>query len=161
MQMHTMTSNRPYLIRAYYEWIVDNNLTPHLVVDATQPGVVVPMEHVKDGQIVLNISPTACGNLQLGSVDIEFDARFSGVPRHILIPCTTVLAIYARENGAGTMFPKETYEHEEAIKDESDDAAAPLTSIDGGDIPDDIAPSPDDEPPKPGKKGKPNLKIVK
>ncbi|XOV80663.1 MAG: ClpXP protease specificity-enhancing factor [Aestuariibacter sp.] len=156
-----MTSNRPYLIRAYYEWIVDNNLTPHLVVDATQPGVVVPMEHVKDGQIVLNISPTACGNLQLGSVDIEFDARFSGVPRHILIPCTTVLAIYARENGAGTMFPKETHEHEESIEDESDDTATPLTSIDGGDIPDDISPSPDDEPPKPGKKGKPNLKIVK
>jgi stringent starvation protein B len=161
MQMHPMTSNRPYLIRAYYEWIVDNNLTPHLVVDATQPGTVVPMEHVKDGQIVLNISPTACGNLQLGSVDIEFDARFSGVPRHILVPCSTVLAIYARENGAGTMFPKESHEQEEHVGDEKQDSTASLTSIDGGDIPDDVSATPDDEPPKPGKKRKPNLKIVK
>lgn len=166
MQMHTMTSNRPYLIRAYYEWIVDNNLTPHLVVDATQPGVVVPVEHIKDGQIVLNISPTACGNLQLGSIDIEFDARFSGVPRHILIPCSTVLAIYARENGAGTMFPKETPEHEQPEAQSTDgetESSTPLTAIDGGDIPDDLATptDPDDEPPKPGKKGKPNLKIVK
>ena len=78
-----MTSNRPYLVRAYYDWILDNNLTPHLVVDATCEGVVVPHEHVKDGQIVLNISPTACGNLVIGDVDIEFDARFSGVPRHL------------------------------------------------------------------------------
>lgn len=153
-----MTSNRPYLIRAYYEWIVDNNLTPHLVVDATLPGVAVPLEHVKDGQIVLNISPSACGNLQLGSVDIEFDARFSGVPRHILLPCASVLAIYARENGAGTMFPKETHEQDTQSEPE---ASAPLTAIDGGDIPDDITSPPDDEPPKPGKKGKPNLKIVK
>lgn len=156
-----MTSNRPYLIRAYYEWIVDNNLTPHLVVDATQPGVVVPMEHVKDGQIVLNISPSACGNLQLGSIDIEFDARFSGVPRHILIPCSSVLAIYARENGAGTMFPKESHEHNVSNEAPAADKGAELTAIDGGDVPDDITPSPDDEPPKPSRKGKPNLKIVK
>ena len=102
-----MTSNRPYLVRAYYDWILDNNLTPHLVVDATCEGVVVPHEHVKDGQIVLNISPTACGNLVIGDVDIEFDARFSGVPRHLIVPSGSVLAIYARENGAGTMFPRE------------------------------------------------------
>lgn len=155
-----MSSNRPYLIRAYYDWIVDNNLTPHLVVDATQEGVVVPPEHVKDGQIVLNISPSACGNLQLGAVDIEFDARFSGVPRHLIIPCSCVLAIYARENGAGTMFPKEDIEspsselQDEPEKSESKGLSAVETS-------DEEPPEKPDPTPPAGKKGKPTLKIVK
>ncbi len=153
--MKDMSSNRPYLLRAYYEWIVDNNLTPHLVVDATWPGVVVPQEHIKDGQIVLNVSPTACGNLQLGSVDIEFDARFSGVPRHLIVPCASVLAIYARENGAGTMFPRE---EAPAAPETAEPKPEPtLKPVSSG----------DDEPPEPtppggsSKKGKPSLKVVK
>ncbi|MFN6264262.1 MAG: ClpXP protease specificity-enhancing factor, partial [Chromatiaceae bacterium] len=99
-----MTPNRPYLLRAFYEWIVDNNCTPYLVVDATMPGVKVPLQHVKDGQIVLNISPGAIGNLLLGNDAVTFNARFSGNPFALYIPQRSVLAIYARENGAGTMF---------------------------------------------------------
>lgn len=150
-----MTSNRPYLIRAYYEWIVDNNLTPHLVVDATASGVVVPNEYVKDGQIVLNVSPSACGNLQIGDVDIEFDARFSGVPRHLIVPASAVLAIYARENGAGTMFPREE-KHSQGPKmdDDLETLKAEIKELSedesGG----------DDEPPKPPR-GRPTLKVVK
>lgn len=109
-----MTPNMPYLLRAFYEWIVDNDLTPHLVVDTTIQGTVVPMEHSKDGQIVLNISPSACQNLLIGNVDVTFDARFGGVARNLVVPCVAVQAIYARENGAGTMFT-----HDEILEDES------------------------------------------
>ena len=99
-----MTPNQPYLLRAFYEWIVDNNLTPYIVVDALYAGTEVPQEFVQDGQIVLNMSPASTGNLQLGLNDIMFDARFGGVPRNIVVPCPAVLAIYAKENGAGTVF---------------------------------------------------------
>jgi stringent starvation protein B len=102
-----MTPNQPYLVRAFYEWIVDNQLTPHIVVDATVKGVTVPQEHVKDGQIVLNVSPSACNKLQMGNVDILFEARFSGAVRQICVPCHALLAIYAKENGAGTVFTTE------------------------------------------------------
>ena len=109
-----MTPNRPYLLRAFYEWIVDNNCTPYLVVDATMPGVKVPLQHVKDGQIVLNISPGAIGNLLLGNDAVTFNARFSGNPFALYIPQRSVLAIYARENGAGTMFtPEEEWQEDE------------------------------------------------
>ncbi len=109
-----MTPNRPYLLRAFYEWIVDNNCTPYLVVDATMPGVKVPLQHVKDGQIVLNISPGAVGNLLLGNDAVTFNARFSGNPFALYIPQRSVLAIYARENGAGTMFtPEEEWQEDE------------------------------------------------
>lgn len=158
--MNNMTSNRPYLVRAYYDWILDNNLTPHLVVDATCEGVVVPHEHVKDGQIVLNISPTACGNLVIGDMDIEFDARFSGVPRHLIVPSGSVLAIYARENGAGTMFPREEKRQApEAPQEDVETLKAEIKELsslddDGSDH------GGDDEPPKPPR-GRPNLKVVK
>jgi stringent starvation protein B len=102
-----MTPNQPYLLRAFYEWIVDNNLTPYIVVDAHYPGTQVPQEFVQDGQIVLNMSPASTGNLQLGLSDIMFDARFGGVPRNIVVPCPAILAIYAKENGAGTVFTVE------------------------------------------------------
>lgn len=102
-----MTPNQPYLLRAFYEWIVDNNLTPYIVVDAHYAGTQVPQEFVQDGQIVLNMSPASTGNLQLGLNDIMFDARFGGVPRNIVVPCPAVLAIYAKENGAGTVFTVE------------------------------------------------------
>jgi len=149
--MEKMTSNKPYMIRAYYDWILDNGLTPHLVADATLPGVVVPPEHVKEGQIVLNISPSACGNLSIGNVDIEFDARFSGVPRHLIVPAGAVLAIYARENGAGTMF---TVEDIKASAEQQEDDLNSLKA-ELSDLSDD-----DNEPPKPPK-GRPSLKIVK
>lgn len=108
-----MTSNQPYMLRAFYEWIVDNNLTPYIVVDANIPGVIVPHEHVNNGQIVLNISPSACGKLQLGNVDVTFEARFSGSARQLIVPCQAIQAIYARENGAGTVFTSEDFAESE------------------------------------------------
>jgi stringent starvation protein B len=102
-----MTPNQPYLLRAFYEWIVDNNLTPYIVVDAHYAGAQVPQEFVQDGQIVLNVSPASTGNLQLGLSEVMFDARFGGVPRNIVVPCPAILAIYAKENGAGTVFTVE------------------------------------------------------
>lgn len=102
------TPKRPYLLRAYYDWSLDNNFTPYLVVDATYYGVDVPQEYVKDGQIVLNLSPNAVGNLALGNETVEFSARFQGIPRALYIPMGAVLAIYARENGDGVMFEPES-----------------------------------------------------
>ena len=98
------TSTRPYLLRALHEWCTDNGLTPYVavLVDAT---VQVPMEYVKDGEIVLNVSYDATSGLVLGNDYIEFKARFAGVPRDILVPIKRVLAIYARENGQGMAFP--------------------------------------------------------
>ena len=102
---------RPYLLRAYYDWLVDNSFTPQLVVDATYLGVNVPVEYVKDGQIVLNLSANATGNLQLTNDFIQFNARFKGVSRELYIPMGAALAIYARENGDGVMFePEEVYD---------------------------------------------------
>jgi stringent starvation protein B len=102
-----MTSTRPYLIRAIYEWIEDNHLTPHILVNTEVPGVVVPKQHVQDGRVVLNINATAVHDLRLGNEWIEFSARFGGVSRTLQIPVPAVLAIYARENGQGMAFGEE------------------------------------------------------
>lgn len=103
-----MTSSRPYLLRALYEWIVDNEHIPYIVVDATMPGVAVPPEHVKEGQITLNIAPHAVQSLSLGNADVRFSARFSGRPWMITIPVMAVLAIYDRDTGQGMGFPPGT-----------------------------------------------------
>jgi len=100
-----MTSSRPYLIRALYEWIVDNACTPHLIVDAEQPGVAVPRSYVRDGKIVLNVAPRAVSDLVLGNEEIAFSARFGGTPMAVSIPVAAVEGIYARENGQGMVFP--------------------------------------------------------
>lgn len=102
-----MLSSKPYLLRALHEWILDNHCTPHLVVDALLQGVVVPAEHIKDGQIVLNIAPSAVMGLSLGQDAITFNARFGGVARNICVPIYAIQGIYARENGQGMMFPPE------------------------------------------------------
>ena len=103
-----MTSSRPYLVRALYEWIIDNGCTPHLVVDATLEGVEVPQEHVKDGQIVLNVSPVAVQELSIDDYYVSFNGRFAGISRRILVPMGAMLGVYARENGEGMMFKAET-----------------------------------------------------
>ena len=102
-----MTSTRPYLIRAINEWACEHNLTPHLLVNALAEGVVVPTQFVKDGQIVLNINPSAVQSIELGNEWILFSARFSGKAMNIEVPVHAVLAIYARENGQGIFFPDE------------------------------------------------------
>ena len=99
-----MTPSRPYLIRAIFEWIVDNSMTPYLLVDAEQPGVEVPRQHVQDGKIVLNVAPTAVNALDMGNDEIQFRARFSGQDTPLRVPVPSVLAIYARENGQGMAF---------------------------------------------------------
>ncbi|MEQ1620785.1 MAG: ClpXP protease specificity-enhancing factor [Methylococcales bacterium] len=102
-----MNSLKPYLIRAIYEWIVDNDLTPHLLVDAESTDAILPLEFIEDGKIVLNIRPQAIQGLSLGNDFIEFNARFSGKPMHIVTPISAVLGIYARENGKGMVFDRE------------------------------------------------------
>lgn len=99
-----MTSNRPYLIRAIHEWLLDNQCTPHLLVDAGAHGVDVPRQYVQDGKIVLNIGPNAVEGFRVSNDEVSFLARFSGVSQMVAIPVNAVLAIYARENGRGMMF---------------------------------------------------------
>lgn len=100
-----MTSNRPYLLRALYEWINDNEMTAHLLVDATRDGVQVPRSAVKEGRVVLNIAPRAVAQLDLNNREVRFNARFGGVSQLVLVPMTAVLAIYALETGQGMMLP--------------------------------------------------------
>ena len=131
-----MTSNRPYLIRALYEWLLDNELTPHLLVDADYENVAVPRQFVEEGRIVLNINPSAVMNLEMTNEIISFNARFGGKETDVFIPPLAVLGIYARENGRGMLFPDE------------------LEGVEADDDPDETDPTP---PPK----GRPSLKVVK
>lgn len=138
----SMSSNRPYLMRAIYEWLVDNACTPHLVVDANDTRCVVPRAFVKDGAITLNIAPSAVRDLSLGNEWIMFSARFAGVAQEVTVPVSAVRALYARENGQGMAFEAE------------------LTAVEAGEGP------PEPPPPaagggKPGGKPGPKLSIVK
>jgi len=158
-----MTPNRPYLLRAFYDWIVDNNCTPYLVVDATLQGVRVPPQYVKDGQIVLNISPGAVGNLSLANDEVTFNARFGGSPFALRIPQYAVLAIYARENGAGTMFaPEEELAEHELEDEDAAESAVELSTVEGSVADEPAAETagkagPDDDKPKKGS----HLRVVK
>ncbi|TKG23788.1 ClpXP protease specificity-enhancing factor [Vibrio breoganii] len=157
-----MTPRRPYLLRAFYDWLAENELTPHLVVDATMPGVRVPEEYVQDGQIILNVAPRAVGNLEIGNEALTFHARFGGRPHSVIVPIYAVQAIYARENGAGTMFePEEAYDDNLEMEEENHLASADsLTAVeDTVEVEVEPSPDPDDEPPRP--KGRPSLRVVK
>ncbi|WP_180041717.1 MULTISPECIES: ClpXP protease specificity-enhancing factor [unclassified Acinetobacter] len=105
-----LTPTRPYLTRALYEWICENQLTPYLLVDATQNGTMVPVQYIQDGQIVLNIAPHATHALHMSNETITFSARFGGVSQNLYIPFSAVLGIYARENGQGMFFDPQEYE---------------------------------------------------
>ncbi|WP_342323362.1 ClpXP protease specificity-enhancing factor [Kosakonia sp. BYX6] len=167
MDLSQLSPRRPYLLRAFYEWLLDNQLTPHLVVDVTLPGVRVPMEYARDGQIVLNIAPRAVGNLELANDEVRFNARFGGVPRQVAVPMAAVLAVYARENGAGTMFePEAAYDEEVVSQNDDGDTSVQesetVMSVIDGDKPDhaeDQDNDPDDDPPPRG--GRPSLRVVK
>lgn len=102
-----MTSNKPYIIRAFYEWILDNNVTPYIAVDATLPYVEVPEQHISEGKIILNLLPSAIHNLNLSNEWISFSTRFNGASVDINIPIGSVIAIYSRENGHGIEFQPE------------------------------------------------------
>ena len=128
-----MTSSRPYIIRALYEWIVDNQCTPYVLVDASVDDVLVPRQFVKDDQIVLNISPEAVVDLSISNEAVAFNGRFGGVATDVYVPVMAVVGIYARENGQGMVFDPEEMED-----------------------------PPDDTPPRSGKsERRPFLKIVK
>ena len=135
-----MTPSRPYMVRAIYEWLNDNDLTAHVLIDATRPGVSVPAASVQDGRIVLSIAPGAVRDLFIHNDALSFSARFGGVPMHIMAPMTAVLAIYARENGQGMFF-------------EDDEAFAQEASSD------DEPPQPPSPEPHSGKR--PSLRVVK
>lgn len=102
-----MTPSRPYLIRALYEWIVDNDLTPYVLVDAAAEGLDAPVEYADAGKLVLNLAPRAVQALELGNEGVGFNARFGGVSRSVWVPVMAVMAIYARENGQGMLFTDE------------------------------------------------------
>lgn len=106
--MSDMTPNKPYLLRAIYQWIVDNQCTPYLVLAASYPGVQVPTQFVRDGQVTLNIGPSAVRELEIGNDLLEFNARFGGVPTQVSTPLGAVVAIFAKENGQGMGFDVET-----------------------------------------------------
>lgn len=102
-----MTSLKPYLIRSIYQWIIDNGLTPYLLVNAENSNAILPQQLIEDGKIILNVRPEAIQGLSLENDGIEFNARFSGKPMHIVVPIVAVMAIYAKENGKGMIFDQE------------------------------------------------------
>lgn len=102
-----MLSSRPYLARALYQWLLDNDQTPYIVVDAEHAGVAVPRQFVQNGQIVLNVAPTAVRDLMLENDAITFSARFGGQPMQVVVPSQALIALYARENGVGMVFGHE------------------------------------------------------
>ena len=148
-----MSSQRPYLLRALYEWIADNGMTPHVLVDARMPGVRVPAHAVKDGRIVLNIAERAVAKLELGNDAIRFTARFAGVSQAVMVPLEAVIAVYSRETGQGMAMPDEP----RASSQEQDDGAELEQAAD---TPPGEAPEPPDTPPEPPKRGG-HLRIVK
>lgn len=134
----SMTSSKPYIIRALYDWILDNECTPYVIVNAMAEDTMVPQEYVKNGQIVLNISPVAIEGLVFSNERMEFKGRFDGVSREVIVPMSAVMGIHTRETGQGMMFELE----------------------------ENLDPDPSTPPTKPGpssssKVAKPSLKVVK
>jgi len=142
-----LPSTKPYLLRALWEWCCDNGFTPHIAVEVDER-TRVPREFVRDGQIVLNLGPSATNKLQIGNDYIEFQARFGGVARDLSVPVERVSAIYARENGAGMAFEVDG----EAVLADEDYVAAEAAEA-----------TPDDPPPEPPRPegGRPKLQRIK
>ncbi|WIX34250.1 ClpXP protease specificity-enhancing factor [Salinicola sp. JS01] len=156
-----MLTSRPYLARALYEWLLDNDQTPYIVVDAGKPGVRVPQQFVQNGQIVLNIAPAAVRDLQIDNAALTFGARFSGQPMQVVVPTDALIAIYARENGVGMVFGQEPVMPEFSTDEETeqeDDGRPVLESVEDASA--DAEASDVGEGPRP-EKGKPSLRIVK
>jgi stringent starvation protein B len=169
-------STRPYLIRALHDWCTDNGFTPYLAV-FVEPGVQVPMEYVKNNEIVLNVGFEATSGLKLGNDFIEFKARFGGVAREIMVPVDHVVAIYARENGQGMAFPMPSGAGDQAgaAAGTAEEAApSPLKPARGlrlasteapaagnSEAPSSQSEAPDDDPPPSSTPPRPALKRVK
>lgn len=152
--MAELTSRRPYLIRALYDWVLDNDLTPHLLVAADAPGVNVPRQFVTDdGKITINIGPGAVRGLTLENQLISFSARFSGSSYNVTIPPGAVLALYARENGEGMLFGE--VENTETASEETIASQTQETSET------DAGTGDDGDGDTPARKKHPHLKVVK
>ncbi|QQZ30102.1 ClpXP protease specificity-enhancing factor [Thiothrix subterranea] len=167
------TPKRPYLLRAFYEWIVDNGMTPHIMVDARSPKVKVPRQFVKDGSIVLNVSMTAANNLLMDNDQVTFNARFGGKAMSIWLPMWSIMAIYARETQDGLNFPLEEYAESMALTEAATSrptlasvpaADATVSDTDASDEADatDDANGDDEPPPPPKPTSRPSfLRVVK
>lgn len=193
-----MLSSRPYLARALYEWLLDNDNTPYIVVDAEQEGVQVPRQHVQNGQIVLNIAPGAVRDLLIANEGVSFSARFGGQPMHVSVPTAALVALYSRENGVGMVFGHEPVmpgademtfgeaaeaeptaatrptlasvgsapaEEEASASGEADDSVESESDIDANSVDDasasDEQAADDNDQPKPPRKGRPSLRVIK
>lgn len=151
-----MTSSRPYMLRAIHEWVVDNDCTPYLLVDATQAGVQVPSEAVKDGKVVLNLAPQAVSHMHIGNDVITFLTRFSGISQQVRVPVAAVKALYAQETGQGLAFPETDEAGADPLQSAPQSPGPPASSGDGN----------DDQPPPPAGGGKPSrsgphLRVIK
>ena len=158
-----MTPSRPYLVRAIYEWLVDNDATPYLLIDATNPLVRVPPQHIKDGKIVLNAAPHAVKDFFIQNDGISFSARFGGVPMMISAPMVAVLAIYARENGQGMFFDSnEEFGDQTTPQDEPTVPALVATPVlTSAPAPTEKNADDSDETPRAKPTGRPSLSVVK
>lgn len=174
MRTHSSNSNsnstpvnsyKPYLIRALHEWITDNGMTPHLLVDATVDGVVVPATAINEGRVVLNVAYRAVMGFRVDDEYVSFSARFNGVSQEVWVPIKAVMAIYARENGQGMAIPDDPYDAtmdaeltmgEQAIEEVVKESKPTLSSVPS----DDDSTPPDDTPPTSPKKGG-HLRVVK
>ncbi len=153
-EQEPLTSTKPYLLRAFYDWINDNGCTPYIIINAEYEDVEVPTQYVDDGRIVLNVSASAVRGLEVSNEALEFDARFGGVAMTVYAPIAAVMAIYAHENGRGMVFSEEQALDENTLNEDVDDDNFTSMAYDvEGD---------DDTPPPPRPKGgKPKLRIIK
>ncbi len=161
MQTPVFTSNKPYLFRAIYEWLLDNDATPYILVDTSLANVEVPNEHIQNGQIVLNASPSAIRHWLVDNNAVSFSARFSGKPRQIYVPMEAILAIYSQENGLGMAFPAiEEEQLESGLSDENESLPEESVQIEPK-----VVDSNKELPPKknntPQNKNNSHLKVVK
>ncbi|EGY28357.1 Stringent starvation protein B [Candidatus Regiella insecticola 5.15] len=167
METPEISPRRPYLLRAFYDELINNQLTPYLLVDSTDPNVKLPPGQGCDGRIVLNLSPYAVENLQLGNHEVSFNASFNYIPYHVIVPMKAVLAIYAKENGEGMVFEKEAaYDVESKTISDNENpvtTSSNLTLVANKDEgqQDDKSLSDDDNQRPPPRGNRPTLRIVK
>ncbi|SHF50379.1 stringent starvation protein B [Modicisalibacter ilicicola DSM 19980] len=162
-----MLSSRPYLARALYEWLLDNEQTPYIVVDAEREGVRVPERFIQNGQIVLNIAPTAVRELMIANDAITFNASFAGQPMQVVVPGEALIALYARENGVGMVFGHEPvmpdYRESATPEEAGEGGERPvLESVDGNaDTSEADASEEEGKSGKASNKGRPSLRVIK
>ncbi|WP_163560910.1 ClpXP protease specificity-enhancing factor [Halomonas sp. NO4] len=152
-----MLSSRPYLARGLYEWLLDNEQTPYVVVDAEQPGVKVPRQFVQNGQIVLNVGPAAVRDLAIDNACLAFHASFGGQSMQVVVPMSALVAIYARESGVGMVFGHEPVMPEPQADDTETSEASPLSSVER----EEATTEGDDEGETPPSRGRPSLRVIK